>query len=555
MVRSVRGLGQAAKDEDVMERAASIGCTALGYGTCAMALREDDGNFRYHAYFVDGVDEKHRANDLTLSASAYWALCQAAVVVEGAMWVPAEHPERSLPEVRSGLVPELALSAAGSSNEGPLLWAPMVADDGNHFGFVSPQVPSLSGPPGPLDALLLATLAELAALSLEVGRVDAAGRRSAAVARAQRRQLEDMIAASLEVRGQAALDDALADIARAMATAVGFRRAAIYLLEPGAEGGGFRTGVGFAPAQDARLGGVAVSLAATVGLDQAEAERLNGCFTTLADFAPMMRPEMRVSRSYLFDHRFFDLPSEFREKLSIAPGVAGCVEGMWHLEDSLTVPLEDRQGYLAGIISLDEPLNGALPTREDCRALELFADQCALAVAESRRLEAALEDATTDDLTGLANRRALMERAPELVRSATRDGSTCSALYFDIDHFKDINDSFGHATGDEVIGAVGRAIANRLRRGDLVARYGGEEFVAVLPKTGVEEAVALAEEIRRLVATATLVDVYPPLQLHVSVGVAGLRPGDDTQALLAAADAALYQAKRAGRDRVCVAPR
>jgi diguanylate cyclase (GGDEF)-like protein len=127
-------------------------------------------------------------------------------------------------------------------------------------------------------------------------------------------------------------------------------------------------------------------------------------------------------------------------------------------------------------------------------------------------------------------------------------------LYIDIDHFKDVNDSFGHATGDEVIAAVGRSIANRLRRGDLMARYGGEEFVAVLPNTALDEAVALAEEIRHLVATSNFVAVNPPLQLHVSVGVAALRPGDDTQALLAAADAALYQAKRAGRDRVFAAP-
>ena len=267
-----------------------------------------------------------------------------------------------------------------------------------------------------------------------------------------------------------------------------------------------------------------------------------------------MRPEMRVSHCYLFDHRFFELPADFSEQLSRSSEAADWADGMWHIDDSLTVPLEDRQGNLLGVISMDEPLNQALPSREDCRALEFFADQCALAVIESRRLQAALEEATTDDLTGLANRRAFLERSPGIVLSAKRNGSTCSALYLDIDHFKDINDSFGHATGDEVIAAVGRAIANRLRRGDLVARYGGEEFVALLPDTPLDEAASLAEQIRRLVATTDLVTVNPPLEVHVSVGVAGLRLGDDTQTLLAAADAALYQAKRSGRNRVCIAP-
>jgi diguanylate cyclase (GGDEF)-like protein len=554
MVRTARALGQSNTDDEVLAQASANASRLLGYQCCAMALRQDDGNFRYAGEFTTIAGSKRPGADVVLAGSAYHALCCAATPLDGALWLPAWHPVLDLAEVQAGLIGAgPAGHEQGPAAHSPRLWAPIVAEDGTDIGFVMP-LDAPSSPPGPFAALLLATLAEVTGLGLEVGRVGAAGRRTAAVAHAQRRQLEQMIAASLEFRGQAALDDALADIARAMASAVGWRRAAIYLLSPGDADAVVRAGTGFEPAQDGRLDRVDVLLVATVGIDAGEADRLKTNFTTLAGFAPMMRPEMRVSRSFLFDHRHFELPDDFRAKLSVAAEAPEWVEGAWHLEDSLTVPLEDRQGHLVGLISLDQPLNRAVPTTDDCRALELFADQCALAVAESRRLEAALEEATTDEMTGLANRRALLERAPELVLSARRTGSTCSCLYIDIDHFKDVNDSFGHATGDEVIAAVGRGIANRLRRGDLVARYGGEEFVAVLPDTALDEAVALAEEIRRLVATTSFVAVNPPLQLHVSVGVAALRPGDDTQALLAAADAALYQAKRAGRDRVCAAP-
>jgi diguanylate cyclase (GGDEF)-like protein len=297
-----------------------------------------------------------------------------------------------------------------------------------------------------------------------------------------------------------------------------------------------------------------VSLVASVGLEPTEAARLKRIFTNLAWFAPMMQPEMRLSRCYFYDHRFFELPPGYLEELARAPDKEGWTEGTWHAEDSLTVPLEDRDGDLIGLISMDEPLEGALPTEDDCRALEYFAQQCAMAVAESRRLQAALEEAVTDELTGLVNRRGLLERAPTMVEHARRTSSQLAALFVDIDNFKDINDSFGHAFGDEVIAAVASAVSRRLRRDDLVARFGGEEFVALLPDTPVEEAVALAEEVRRIVASSELVAMHPPLRVRVSVGVAALGPGQDTRKLLASADSALYRAKRTGRDRVCVAP-
>ena len=104
MVRTARGLGLSVNDEDVLEQAASMACNLIGYSACAVALRENDGNFRYRAYFVANEGKKRPPADLVLTGAAYQALCQAATSVEGAFWLPVDHPVRSRPEVNCGLV-------------------------------------------------------------------------------------------------------------------------------------------------------------------------------------------------------------------------------------------------------------------------------------------------------------------------------------------------------------------------------------------------------------------------------------------------------------------
>jgi diguanylate cyclase (GGDEF)-like protein len=163
---------------------------------------------------------------------------------------------------------------------------------------------------------------------------------------------------------------------------------------------------------------------------------------------------------------------------------------------------------------------------------------------------------STDPLTGLANRRSLVEQAPRIWRQARRDGQRVAALVLDLDHFKRLNDAFGHAVGDAVLRSVATALGATVRPADVLARTGGEELVALGLVSDPSEARHLAERLRLAVAGS---GVGLQHQVTVSIGVALARPGygeDPTDALwrlVDRADAAMYEAKQHGRDRVVLA--
>ena len=153
----------------------------------------------------------------------------------------------------------------------------------------------------------------------------------------------------------------------------------------------------------------------------------------------------------------------------------------------------------------------------------------------------------TDGLTGLANRRYLVQRLNEEALRFRRTKKEFAILMADVDHFKQYNDTFGHPAGDEVLKKVARLLQASVRELDCVARYGGEEFCVMLPETSAEGAAILAERICESVATTE----FPGQKITLSLGVASLPDNGDTpDAVIAAADEALYQAKREGRNRV-----
>ncbi len=157
---------------------------------------------------------------------------------------------------------------------------------------------------------------------------------------------------------------------------------------------------------------------------------------------------------------------------------------------------------------------------------------------------------STDMLTGLANRRVFYAQLIAEAARARRYGHALSVLMLDVDHFKRINDTHGHATGDEVLRALGRVIREGLRLGDVAARHGGEEIGVVLPHTPEEGAHAVAA---RLLAAVREIRLPDGARVTASIGHAALDEGETEDALVARADEALYEAKRAGRDRVSAA--
>lgn len=210
-----------------------------------------------------------------------------------------------------------------------------------------------------------------------------------------------------------------------------------------------------------------------------------------------------------------------------------------------------RQTMASG--SVDERLLHA-----DGRDDELDAMQVELARLLNRLTEQnqALEQlAATDTLTRLANRRALHERLALEVMRQQRYAQPLSLLAIDIDHFKQVNDTWGHAAGDRVLQDLAQILCSGARQSDLVARYGGEEFIVVLPGSPREGAEAMAEHLRaRVVAQRFSLPGGATVPVSISIGSATLAAGESADSMLARADAALYRAKHLGRNRVCLAP-
>lgn len=178
----------------------------------------------------------------------------------------------------------------------------------------------------------------------------------------------------------------------------------------------------------------------------------------------------------------------------------------------------------------------------------------ALRLAEKARavlLEKLEIQSRTDGLTGLANRRELDARLAVEVERSQRYGTPLSVSICDIDHFKLVNDRFGHAVGDEVIRALASILRTQCRELDTAARYGGEEFCLLLPQTPIEEAAHVCERIRSAVESYNWASIDPNLTVTLSMGLSSCTGCDGTENIVSAADVQLYRAKRSGRNRVC----
>lgn len=174
-------------------------------------------------------------------------------------------------------------------------------------------------------------------------------------------------------------------------------------------------------------------------------------------------------------------------------------------------------------------------------------------ITEQKRLELRLRQLSrTDELTGLFNRRYFMQRLLQELARYRRYGRPTSVVLFDYDHFKRINDTHGHPAGDQVLVTVSKLLRERLRTNDIPARLGGEEFALLLPETGLEEAVGVAEKVRQLVREQTFTsEEGRRFETSITCGVSAFHGTEETvEAILHRADQNLYEGKRAGRNRV-----
>ncbi len=203
-------------------------------------------------------------------------------------------------------------------------------------------------------------------------------------------------------------------------------------------------------------------------------------------------------------------------------------------------------GHVVGVLSASSPSPGRFSERD--RDLAQLLANCTVPAIETARLA---HLSVTDDLTRAYNYRVLASRLHEEVGRAARYGDPLSVLMMDLDHFKHVNDRYGHAAGDEVLRAFVDRVRAEVRQPDVLIRRGGEEFLLVMPSTGGDDAHAVAERIRaRVAATPIPTQCGADVPLTVSIGVATWVDREDATALEARADAALYRAKDAGRDRV-----
>ncbi|MGQ9509952.1 MAG: sensor domain-containing diguanylate cyclase [Thermodesulfobacteriota bacterium] len=222
------------------------------------------------------------------------------------------------------------------------------------------------------------------------------------------------------------------------------------------------------------------------------------------------------------------------------------------LKSYLTLPLTIEEEIL-GCVSLNSDQSNAFDA-EDLQFFSVIGYQMAATLKHFQRFSSIKTIAIYDPLTNLYNRRYFEERLMGEAQRAFHGGSSLSLIMVDIDHFKKINDTFGHTEGDKILQEVATLLKNSVRKKDTVARYGGEEFVIILPEAGLDEANMIAERIRRLIEKTSFTIGRVQMNITVSLGISNFPTHHvkTKEELVRMADQALYEAKRGGRNRVCL---
>jgi diguanylate cyclase (GGDEF)-like protein/PAS domain S-box-containing protein len=277
-------------------------------------------------------------------------------------------------------------------------------------------------------------------------------------------------------------------------------------------------------------------------------------FSTYERLSPDQESELTLKEYSLTQFANLEMMAQMRQPLMIEDVDAYDLDPLPNLEWI--------RSYLGAPIIIDEVVVGFLSLHsgevgyfraEHAERLTTFANQAAVAIQKARLFEDLNRLAVTDSLTGLWNRRHFFTRAEQEFLQASGSSAPLSLLILDVDHFKQVNDTYGHVAGDQILTELAKICLRSLRKSDLLARYGGEEFVFLLPNTCLEEALIVADRLRNTIAQNPFETSAGPIHLTVSIGMARLQePIERVEQLLDQADQALYQAKQAGRNQIQV---
>ena len=258
----------------------------------------------------------------------------------------------------------------------------------------------------------------------------------------------------------------------------------------------------------------------------------------------------RSSRESLEDGQ--DLGNTVREQVTQMRTSVAEAEDLEQLKHSVNVRLDAVQERMETYISAEE----SRIHEADHRIREL-ATQLREVEAGAQSLQKQIQQeraqAIRDGLTNLYNRIAYDERIQQEFAHWKRYRDPLSLLLIDIDHFKSLNDTYGHLAGDKALATLAKRLHQNIRETDFLARYGGEEFIIIMPRTKQNDALTVAEKLREMVEQCAFHFRTEPVRVTISCGIAEFHDGDDPESVFRRSDEALYQAKRAGRNRCCVA--
>lgn len=282
---------------------------------------------------------------------------------------------------------------------------------------------------------------------------------------------------------------------------------------------------------------------------------------TLKVWSPVMREYLEAFKRRLIDElRQYLPPRRFaaglETQLVYADGLGAPAETEGlpsQIEDFLFVPIMAK-GEVAGGLALTTP-PGRQFTKDDQQTLHLIATHAYLVIENAWLYEEVKKLSITDGLTKAFNRRYLEDRLEQEFRRSQRHKTFLTAVMMDIDHFKRINDTYGHQTGDDVLRKLIELCRQVTRSTDIIGRYGGEEFIVLLPETDLLGGKCVAERLRKLVESQTITTDKGALQITISLGICTV-PAEHVetpQQFVKQADEALYRAKQTGRNRTCVA--